>query len=158
MNEFWTAMDSVFALADSGQTDKAADSIRFPIQARQEALSNAVARLLVQNNESEERAAEDTRAIYRRAERNVYVFLAAVLIVVVLTSIYLMAYNRRLFDHVEELSTPAQRAGATTDHHAGEHLPLPLARAARRFRPDSHRYRRHAGARAAPHSRRGRRR
>ena len=49
-----------------------------------------MARLLVQNNESEERAAEDTRAIYRRAERNVYVFLAAVLIVVVLTSIYLL--------------------------------------------------------------------
>jgi signal transduction histidine kinase len=58
----------------------------------------------VQNNESEERAAEDTRAIYQRSERNVYIFLAAVLIVVVLTSIYLFVYNRRMFDHVEELS------------------------------------------------------
>ena len=104
MNQFWNAMDGVFALAESGQTEKAADTIRISIQARQEALTTAVARLLVQNNESEERAAENTRAIYRRAERNVYVFLAAVLIVVVLNSIYLLDYNRRMFDRVEDLS------------------------------------------------------
>jgi signal transduction histidine kinase len=104
VNEFWNAMDAVFALAQGGQTAKAADTVRLSMQARQEALTTAVARLLVQNNESEERAAEDTRAIYRRSERNVYVFLAAVLIVVVLNSIYLLAYNRRMFEHVEELS------------------------------------------------------
>jgi signal transduction histidine kinase len=104
MAQFWSALDAVFALAESGQTGKAADTVRFSIQARQEALSTAVARLLVQNNESEERAAENTRAIYRRAERNVYVFLAAMLVVVVLNSIYLLDYNRRMFDRVEDLS------------------------------------------------------
>jgi signal transduction histidine kinase len=104
MTQFWDALDRVFTLADSGQTGNAGDTIRLSLQARQQALTTAVARLLVQNNESEERAAEDARAIYRRAERNVYVFLAAVLIVVVLTSIYLMDYNRRLFDQVEALS------------------------------------------------------
>lgn len=104
MNEFWTSMDSIFGLAENGQSDKAAEMIRGSIQARQESLSNAVSRLLVQNNESEERAAEDTRAIYRRSERNVYIFLAAVVVVVVLTSFYLFDYNRRMFDHVEELS------------------------------------------------------
>jgi signal transduction histidine kinase len=104
MNEFWSATDAVFALAESGQTAKAADTIRLSIQARQQELTTLVARLLVQNNESEERAAEDTRAIYRRSERNVYIFLAAVLIVVVLTSIYLFDYNRRMFRHVEDLS------------------------------------------------------
>jgi len=105
MKDFWTAMDAVFALADSGQTAKAADTVRLSIQALQEELTTDVARLMVQNtDESEERAAEDTQAIYRRSERNVYIFLAAVLIVVVLTSIYLMAYSRRLFEHVEDLS------------------------------------------------------
>jgi signal transduction histidine kinase len=102
--QFWNAMDAVFTMAESGQTAKAADTIRLSIQARQEALTTAVARLLVQNNESEQRAAEDTRAIYRRSERNVYVFLAAVLIVVVLNSIYLLDYNRRMFAQVEDLS------------------------------------------------------
>jgi signal transduction histidine kinase len=104
MNDFWTAMNSVFALAENGQTVKAAEKIRVTMQAQQEALSNKVSRLLIENNESEQRAAEDTRAIYQHSERNVYIFLAAVLIVVVLTSIYLFDYNRRMFDHVEELS------------------------------------------------------
>jgi len=104
MNDFWTAVESIFALAENGQIQKADQMIRVSIQAQQQALGNAVSRLLVQNNESEERAAEDTRAIYQRSERNVYVFLAAVLVVVVLTSIYLFDYNRRMFAHVEELS------------------------------------------------------
>jgi signal transduction histidine kinase len=94
----------VFALAEGGETEKAADTVRLSLQARQQALTTAVARLLVQNNESEDRATEHTRDIYRRAERNVYIFLAAVLIVVVLTSIYLMDYNRRMFERVETLS------------------------------------------------------
>jgi len=104
MNEFWRSLDSVFALAEAGHADKAAEMIRITIQAQQESLSNAVSRLMVQNNESEERAADDTRGIYQRSERNVYIFLAAVLIVVGLTSIYLFVYNRRMFAHVEELS------------------------------------------------------
>jgi two-component system sensor histidine kinase DegS len=104
VTQFWDALDRVFALAESGETEKAADTIRLSLQARQQALTTAVARLLVQNNESEEHAAENTRAIYRRVERNVYIFLAAVLIVVVLTSIYLLDYNRRMFERVEALS------------------------------------------------------
>ena len=37
-------------------------------------------------------------------ERNVYVFLAAMLVVIVLTSLYLVQYNRRMFDQVAALS------------------------------------------------------
>jgi signal transduction histidine kinase len=104
VNQFWDALDRVFALAGSGETGKADDTIRLSLQARQQALATAVARLLVQNNESEEQAAANTRAIYRRAERNVYIFLGAVLIVVAITSVYLLNYNRRMFDQVETLS------------------------------------------------------
>jgi signal transduction histidine kinase len=74
------------------------------LQARQEALSNAVARLLVQNNESEQAAAEETQRIYARAERNAYVFLAAMLILIAATSLYLVAWNRRMFAQVASLS------------------------------------------------------
>jgi signal transduction histidine kinase len=104
MTQFWDALDRVFTLAETGEADKANDTIRLSLQARQQALTTLVARLLVQNNESEQRAAEDTRAIYRRAERNVYLFLAAMLIVVALNSIYLFTYNRRMFERVETLS------------------------------------------------------
>ena len=72
--------------------------IRLSLQARQAALSTAVARLLVQNNESEQEAAARTRQLYEGVERNVYIFLAAMLVVIVLTSLYLVHYNRRLFE------------------------------------------------------------
>jgi signal transduction histidine kinase len=104
LNQFWDALDRVLADAESGASAKAAETIRLSLQARQQALATAVARLLVQNNESEQRAAESTQAIYRRVERNVYLFLAAILIVIVLTSIYLFDYNRRMFTQVETLS------------------------------------------------------
>ncbi|MFY9723871.1 MAG: sensor histidine kinase [Bryobacteraceae bacterium] len=103
VHQFWDALDRVFALAAT-EPNKARDLIRISLEARQEALSTAVARLLVSNNESEQEAAERTQDIYTRAKRNVYIFLAAVLIVVVLTSIYLMVYNRRMFQHVATLS------------------------------------------------------
>jgi signal transduction histidine kinase len=104
VGRFWDALDRVFALDSSGDSKEAAELVRLSLPARQQALSGAVARLLVQNNASEERAAEDARAIYRRAENNTYLFLAAVLIVVTITSIYLLDYNRRMFGRVEMLS------------------------------------------------------
>jgi signal transduction histidine kinase len=63
-----------------------------------------VARLLVQNNESEQQAAARTSALYRGVERNVYLFLAAMLVLIVLTSLYLVQYNRRMFSQVAQLA------------------------------------------------------
>ena len=102
--QFWDALDRIFDLAEAGNEAEARTRIRLSLQARQAALSNAVARLLVQNNESEERAAAETAAIYARAERDVYLFLAAMLLVVGATSAYLVQYNRRVFDEVADLS------------------------------------------------------
>ncbi|HUB35015.1 MAG TPA: sensor histidine kinase [Bryobacteraceae bacterium] len=102
--QFWDALDRTFALADAGEDGKARDLIRLSLEARQEALTSAVARLLVENNASEQQAALETRAIYGRAARNVYLFLAAMLVLIVLTSVYLLDYNRRLFARVADLS------------------------------------------------------
>ena len=104
VDQFWDALDRVFALARSGNEPEARTQVRLSLQARQDALSTAVARLLVQNNESEERAAAETGLIYTRAERNVYLLLAAMLLLVAATSAYLVQYNRRIFDEVAELS------------------------------------------------------
>ena len=40
----------------------------------------------------------------RGVERNVYLFLAAMLVLILLTSLYLVSYNRRLFREVAALS------------------------------------------------------
>ncbi|MCU1262238.1 MAG: integral rane sensor signal transduction histidine kinase [Bryobacterales bacterium] len=101
---FWDALDRIFALARDGQEAEARTRIQLSLQARQAALSTAVAKLLVQNNESEQQAAARTYAIYSGVERNVYLFMAAMLILIVLTSLYLLQYNRRMFDRVAALS------------------------------------------------------
>ena len=103
-NQFWDALDRIFDLARQGQTEEARTRIRLSLQARQAALSTAVSRLLVENNQSEQTAASRTQELYAGVERNVYVFLAAMLVVIVLTSLYLVHYNRRLFKQVAALS------------------------------------------------------
>src|SRR5690349_1931853 len=51
--QFWTAVEQMLELARGGKDAEARDQIRVSLQARQAALSTAVARLLVENNESE---------------------------------------------------------------------------------------------------------
>jgi signal transduction histidine kinase len=58
----------------------------------------------VQNNETEQTAAAHTHGIYARAERNVYLFLAAMLVLISLTSGYLVQFNRRMFLQVAAIS------------------------------------------------------
>ncbi|OLC22320.1 MAG: hypothetical protein AUH36_02255 [Chloroflexi bacterium 13_1_40CM_55_7] len=102
--QFWDAADRTFALARDGKDKEARSQIRLSLQARQAALSTAVARLLVQNNESEEQAAQRVRQIYDRVGRQVYLFLGVTLIAIVLTSLYLIRSNRHLFAQLAALS------------------------------------------------------
>ena len=102
--QFWDSLDRVFEIAAGGKADEARVQIRNSLQARQAALNADVARLLVANNASERTAALRTQELYAGVERNVYVFLAAMLVVIVTTSLYLVQYVRRLFTQVADLS------------------------------------------------------
>jgi signal transduction histidine kinase len=104
LSQFWDASDRMFAQAAYDE-DSAREQLRDTLQPRQAALSSAVSRLLVQNNEAEEEAAGRIAEIYGRVQRQLYFFLAAILLAIVLTSLYLIRNNRRLFAHVEELSS-----------------------------------------------------
>src|SRR5205807_8547864 len=95
--QFRDAVDRIFALAREGRPKKAQTEIRDSLQARQAGLSTAVARLLVENNESEEQAALRIGGIYDRVQRQVYIFLMAILLAILFTSLYLIRSNRRLF-------------------------------------------------------------
>jgi signal transduction histidine kinase len=102
--QFWDSLDRVFALAAGGKADEARVQLRNSLQARQAALSADVARLLVANLASEQATALRTQELYTGVERNVYVFLAAMLIVVMITGLYLVQYVRRLFRQVRDIS------------------------------------------------------
>jgi len=102
--QFWDAVDRVFALAGDGKQKEARDQIQLSLQERQAALSTAVARLLVQNSESEEQAGQRIVQIYDRVQRQVYVFLAATLFAILLNGLSLIRWNRRLFARLAEIS------------------------------------------------------
>jgi signal transduction histidine kinase len=102
--QFWDAVDRTFVLAQGPNQNEARTQIRISLRARQEALSTAVSRLLVQNNESEEQAALRIAQIYGRVQRQVYLFLTATLIAILFTSLYLIRSNRRLFAQLAALS------------------------------------------------------
>jgi len=108
LSQFWDAVERTFVLAREGKEKEAREQIRLSLQARLAALSTSVARLLVQNNESEERTAAQVTEIYDRVQRQAYIFLTATLIAIVLTSLYLIRSNRLLFHQVAVLS--AQRS------------------------------------------------
>ncbi len=74
--QFWAALERMFQVAAYDEAE-ARSQVRLSIEARQAALSTAVSRLLVQNNESEEQAYLRTRQIHEQVERNLYIFLAS---------------------------------------------------------------------------------
>ena len=104
LTQFWGAVDRMFALARSGNAAAAREQVRITLQAQEASLTSAVARLLVENNEREEQASRQVAEIYDRVQRQAYFFLFATLIAIVLTSLYLIRSNRRLFAQLGSLS------------------------------------------------------
>src|SRR5207302_6919477 len=104
VTQFWDAVDRVFVLARDGQEKEARKQIQLSLQERQAALSTAVARLLVQNSENEEQAGQRIVQIYDRVQRQVYVFLAATLLAILLNGLSVIRWNRRLFARLAEVS------------------------------------------------------
>jgi signal transduction histidine kinase len=102
--QFWDAVDRVFALARDGKQQAAREQIQLSLQEREAALSTAVARLLVQNSENEQQAGQRIVQIYDRVQRQVYVFLAATLLAILLNGLSLIRWNRRLFARMAEIS------------------------------------------------------
>ena len=112
LKQFWDASDRIFELARTNEAE-ARTQIQLSLQARQAALSTAVARLLVQNNEAEEQTAQQVQDIYRRVQRQVYWFLAATLAAIVATSLYLIRSNRLLFARLATLSDERRELAQT---------------------------------------------
>ena len=102
--QFWDASERIFELARNGREQEARTQIRLSLEARQAALSTAVARLLVENNEREEQATAHVAAIYNRVEHQVYLFLAATLVAILVAGLYLIRSNRKLFAQLASLS------------------------------------------------------
>lgn len=113
LSQFWDATERTFASARSGNEKDAREEIRLSLQARLAGLNTAVARLLVQNNETEEQAAARVGAIYDRVQSRAYVFLTATLLAITLTSLYVIGANRRIFGQLAEFSRQRRELAQT---------------------------------------------
>jgi signal transduction histidine kinase len=102
--QFWDAADRVFTLANNGKEKDARTQIQISLQARQASLSTTTSRLLVQNSENENEAAQRIVEIYSRVQLQVYLFLALTLAAILLTGFSMIRWNRRLFAQITELS------------------------------------------------------
>lgn len=104
LGQFWDGVEQTFDLARRGQEKQAREQIRMELQIQLAGLTTSIARQLVQNNESEERAAVQVTEIYNRVARQAYVFLTAMLVGIILTSLYLIRSNRLIFNQLAVLS------------------------------------------------------
>jgi len=102
--EFWASAGRMFEVAAQQGDPAARDLIRNSLEARTGALTSAVAQSLIENNEAEQEAASRIQSIYLGVQRNVYVFLAAMLVAIFATTLYLIYSNRRLFQHLAAVS------------------------------------------------------
>ena len=109
----WDTSGHVFELARGGRDDDARAEIRGPLQARLAELGSAVGRLLLENNETEARAAQQTQDIHRRVQRQAYWFLSAALLAIAATSLYLIHSNERLFSRLGTLAKERRELART---------------------------------------------
>jgi len=104
LKEFWRNFDDVFASAKQGHASIVRVLASTNLFARQEKLAAHVSRLLERNNLAEERADEKIAAIYDGVGRDIYAFLTATILAILITSLYLIYSNREIFDKIESLS------------------------------------------------------
>jgi signal transduction histidine kinase len=102
--QFWQLADQVFAQASRGQEAAARALVVTQLSPQQSALAARVSGLLERNNEAEERADAKVASIYEGVEDDIYAFLAATMIGIAATSLYLIYSNRRIFQQIESLS------------------------------------------------------
>ena len=79
--QFWSTVEHMQKLAQTGQDKQARDLVRHSLLPRQEALSALTARLLVMNAEADQRADSEILATYAGIERNAWLFLALSLVI-----------------------------------------------------------------------------
>lgn len=102
--QLWETVNKMKAMAETQPPAAVMAFIRQTLEPQLQALTSLTARLLVQNNAEEQRAAEQIAEIYGEIERNAYVFLGISLGLVLVVSLALIRSNRKLFERLASLS------------------------------------------------------
>jgi signal transduction histidine kinase len=113
MRQLWLSTDQIFTIAQQGDEARARAMISNSLQAQQASLSSNIARLLVQNHETEEQTSAEIQEIYTRVARNLKLFTLAMAAAIAVVMLAVIAANRRIFKRLatvsEQRSTLARR-------------------------------------------------
>ena len=90
LNQFWHTSGQVFQAASAGHERSARALVSTQLSAEQSVLASRVSNFLEGNNEAEQRADVKIAAIYGGVERDIYAFLAATMVAILVTSLYLI--------------------------------------------------------------------
>ena len=104
LQDFWRSSDRVFAAASEGREAAARRLAATQLFPEQTVLASRVSKLLERNNVAEEHADQQVAQIYEGVEKDVYAFLAATILAILVTSLYLIYSNRKIFEQLESLS------------------------------------------------------
>ena len=104
LNQFWQTSDEVFAEASAGDEAGARTLVSTRLSAEQSILATRVSDQLERNTKAEEAADQKIASIYDGAERDIYAFMAGTIAAILVTSLYLIYSNRRIFEKIESLS------------------------------------------------------
>ena len=101
---FWSTIDRAFAEAEAGDEEKAAETLRTTATVQHQELVNFVSRFLVLNDAVQQEATRRNQAIYGRVQREIFILMAGLLVLVGVTGGYGILQTRRAFDDVRRLS------------------------------------------------------
>jgi signal transduction histidine kinase len=101
---FWNETAALWPLVAEDRNNEARTLIRTRLEAERASMTALAEQLLVHNQDAERAAQAQIGAIYTRVERNLYLLLAAVLIAIAATTLYVIRSNRRVFEQLETLS------------------------------------------------------
>ena len=104
LGRFWSTIDRAFAEAEAGDEEKAAETLRTTATVQHQELVNFVSRFLVLNDAVQQEATRRNQAIYGRVEREIFILMAGLLVLVGVTGGYGILQTRRAFDDVRRLS------------------------------------------------------
>jgi signal transduction histidine kinase len=104
VGRFWASLDQAFAEADAGREDQAIEVLRGGATGHLQAVVGMVSQFLVLNNRVQQEAAQTNRAIYGRVQREIFLLMGALLLIVGVTGAYGIRANRRAFEDVGRLS------------------------------------------------------
>jgi signal transduction histidine kinase len=104
VGRFWASLDQAFVEADAGREDEAIEMLRGNATGHLQAVVGMVSQFLVLNNRVQQEAAQTNRAIYGRVQREIFLLMGALLLLVGVTGAYGIRANRRAFEDVRRLS------------------------------------------------------